>query len=167
MRLIIAIVLFLSLARPVSAEYVLPYPSYMPGNKLYRTSRLIDRIKQPFYFGNLSSFKYHLSLADKYLVEAKTLFEYKQYMLAQDALMRSDQEFTYVPFYLKRAKREGKDVSLLEQRLQEASVKHQEVLKALMTMLPNTFTWVPEKTESTILPIRQRLENSINIRSRL
>jgi len=90
---LVGIVIFLSVSPQVRAEYVLPYPSAMPGNKLYRIMRIIDELKKPLYFGSITRYKYHLSLADKYLVEAKTLFEYKQYLLAVDALERSDREF--------------------------------------------------------------------------
>lgn len=140
----------------VRAEYVLPYPSYMPGNKFYRVSRFIDRIKKPFYFGNISSYKYHLSLADKYLVEAKTLFEYKQYLLAIDALTRSDAEF---------AKAENKDVRNFETQLQEAAVAHQMVLKRLQEELPEQFLWTPEKDNPTSLPLKDLINTSITLRT--
>lgn len=140
----------------VRAEYVLPYPSYMPGNKFYRISRLIDRVKQPFYFGNISSYKYHLSLADKYLVEAKTLFEYKQYLLATDALTRSDVEF---------AKAKRNVVRYFETQFQEAAEAHQMVLKRLQEELPEQFLWTPEKDSPTYLPLKDLINTSITLRT--
>ncbi len=149
---------------PVRADYVLPYPSYMPGNKLYRVSRVLDSLKRYWYFGSIASFRYHLGLADKYLVEAKTLFEYKQYALAVDALKRSDVHVTLLPTYHKRAVQEGKDVSLLTVKLQDAMAVHGEVINRLIIELPEEFHWTPEKEEPTLLPIRKILAESIAIR---
>lgn len=149
----------------VRAEYVLPYPGYMPGNKLYRVSRLIDRLRGPFFFGNISAYKYHLGLSDKYLVEAKTLFEYKQYLLAYDALLRSDSEFARVPVYLKRAASEGKDTHAFVLGLREAAARHIQVLTGLQSGLPDTFEWKPEKSNATELPIKDMLRQSIMVRN--
>ncbi len=146
------------------AEYVLPYPSYMPGNKLYQVSRILDRVKQPFYFGNIGSYKYRLMLTDKYLVEAKTLFEYKQYLLAADALGRSDEQFRGVPAHLTRATQEGKDTMLLRAQFQEACDAHVRVLTKLVSSVPKTFTWQPEKVEKTELPIGEMLRDAIKLR---
>ena len=148
----------------VHAEYVLPYPGYMPGNKLYRLSCLIDWFKEPFFFGNISAYKYHLGLSDKYLVEAKTLFEYKQYLLASDALLRSDSAFARVPVYLKRAASEGKDMSAFTGLLREAASRHVQVLTGLEAGLPDTFEWTPEKTTATVLPMKDMLRQSIMVR---
>ena len=89
-RLIFLLILFVAFPSSVFADYTLPYPSYMPGNKLYKASRLFDELQKYWHWGNIASVKYRLKIADKYLVEAKVLFEYKQYVLALDALERSD-----------------------------------------------------------------------------
>lgn len=150
--------------KEVKAEHILPYPSFMPGNKLYWITRVFDKVKRPFYFGNISSYKYHLSLADKYLIEAKTLFEYKQYLLAVDALARSDVEFVNVPVYIKRAKAEHKDMRNFEIQYQEAAVVHQQVLERLLAELPDQFLWTPEKKSPTNLPLRDLIYKSISLR---
>lgn len=92
----------------VRADYVLPYPSVMPGNKLYRITRIVDQLKKYWYFGNIAQIKYHLGLSDKYLVEAKTLFEYKQYLLATDALKRSSDQFSQIHQYVIKAEAGGR-----------------------------------------------------------
>src|SRR5450759_5012191 len=77
----------------VYADYVLPYPSYMPGSSLYKVSRVVDLLKFYWSWGNIAQIKYHLALSDKYLIEAKTLMEYKQFLLGTDDLRRYDKEF--------------------------------------------------------------------------
>lgn len=136
-------------ASSVRADYVLPYPSYMPGNKLYKLTRIIDQLKKYWYFGDIAQEKYHLQLTDKYLVEAKTLFEYKQYLLGADALSRSDQQFRQLP---------------KNSLTHEAAVKHGEVLSQLLTIVPDEFNWSPEKSASTTLHLKDLLTASIEIR---
>ena len=146
MKKLLLLISFLALASSVRAEYVLPYPSFMPGNKLYRVTRIVDKLKNYWYFGTIAQAKYHLGLSDKYLVEAKTLFEYKQYLLAVDALGRSDDEFRKVS------------------KNPAAAQKHIEVLTQLLSLVPDTFTWTPEKSEATRLPLKDLLEASIRLR---
>src|SRR3989344_6985672 len=75
------------------SDYVLPYPSQMPGNKFYTINQVIEKVSYFWYFGSFGQFKYNLKKADKYLVEAKTLFEYKQFLLGYQALKKSDGHF--------------------------------------------------------------------------
>ncbi len=145
-RLFVMGFFFLLITIPVRAEYVLPYPSFMPGNKLYRLTRIIDKLKNYWYFGEIAQAKYHRGLSDKYLVEAKTLFEYKQYLLGGDALRRSDEEFAKTP------------------KNPEAAQKHIEILTGLLSIVPDSFTWTPEKAGSTELPLKDLLEASIRLR---
>jgi hypothetical protein len=149
----IFMLMFLFLPRVVRAEYMLPYPSYMPGNKLYTVSRIIDSFNSFWYFGNIAQIKYYLGLSDKYLVEAKTLMEYKQYLLASDALKRSDIQFTQLPEYFRKAEEKRIDTGQLKQLVQDSFSKHKEV--------EASFTWTPEKERPTELPLRQMIDDSI------
>src|SRR3989344_5659903 len=85
--------------------YVLPYPSSMPGNKLYKVHLFLESLEQYWYFGSFGQFKYSLKESDKYLVEAKTLFDYKQYILANKALQKSDIYFSRTFPFLVKAKK--------------------------------------------------------------
>jgi hypothetical protein len=158
------IVYCLLLIPSVHAEYVLPSPSYMPGNKIYKLTRIFDALKRYWFFGNIAQFKYHLGLSDKYLVEAKTLMEYKQYLLASDALVRSDKEFGKVAKYLHDAKQEGVDISQLKSTLSEAIRVHIDMLTKLKPVVPSQFTWTPEKDKPTELKLLDMLVTSIELR---
>src|SRR3990167_5335496 len=90
---IVLFILVLTFRAPTvfaESSYVLPYPAAMPGSIWYEIDLLKEKAYQFLYFGDLSQFAYNLSEADKYLVEAKTLFEYKQYLLGYQALLKSD-----------------------------------------------------------------------------
>lgn len=169
-RVVICLIFFLIISKSVTfayLSYVLPYPSAMPGNKVYILRLVLEQIEKYWYFGNLSQFKYNLSLSDRYLVEAKTLFEYNQFLLAYRALQKSDNYFSKTPYFLLLAKKEGKDISEKQAILLSASEKHQEVLKLLETQLPAVYTWTPEKEKSSTLQIKNSIERSIKIRQQI
>ena len=146
MRLFFIFLLVLFLQAPVYAEYVLPYPSYMPGHKLYKVSRILDDLKQYWYWGTIAQSKYHQGLSDKYLIEAKTLFEYKQYPLALDALRRSDQYFQ-------------------KNTPDAAREAHTRALTLLNAQLPESFVWQDERRPPIALDLLGALNRSIAIRN--
>lgn len=154
----------LSFVSPVFASYVLPYPSYMPGNKLYRISRLIDTVKNYWYFGNIAQLKYHMGLADKYLIEAKTLFEYQQYLLAVDALTRSGEQLKVIPVNYYRAIGQGKDIQQLKKAINEEIDVHNDLLNKLKNDLPSSFAWQPEREKTTELRLHELLDRAIQDR---
>lgn len=158
---------FMSHMSPVRADYVLPYPSYMPGNILYKVSRFLDSAKEYWYWGNIASIKYHLALSDKYIVEAKTLFEYKQYLLASDALGRSDKQLQTIPALLQKGTKEGEDMSQLRLIVREAMDMHMAVISTLKSQLPGEFIWKPEKVSETTIRIDEILTSSYEIRRRV
>lgn len=158
------IIIFLPAKAIAEWSYVLPYPSFMPGSKFYILSQVKDQILKYWYFGNIGQFKYNLMLSDKHLVEAKTLFEYKQYLLAERSSIKSDAYFIASYHFLGKAKHEGKNTSQKEQLLKDASLKHIEVLEKIKKEVPEQFTWRPEKDKPSLLYLWNSLRKSIDIR---
>jgi len=144
----------------IQASYVLSYPSFMPGNKLYKISRIVDQLNNWWYFGNIAQIKYHLGLSDKYLVEAKTLFEYKQYLLGVDALKRSTKQFQTLPLFVKQGISENKNMNSLISTISEAVVIHRSVLQEMKISCPEIFEWVPEKRAATELKLHDELDKA-------
>jgi len=169
MKKIIIVLFLIFFINPVRtyADYVLPYPSFMPGSKFYQIEKVKEKLEEFWSWGSLSSFKYNLQLADKYLVEAKTLFEYKQYPLALNALKRSNTSFQKLSSLLIKASHEGKDISVFSNALKDASLKHQEILTVLSSSLPSHFNWVAERENPQNLPIFITLEKSLKIRRKI
>lgn len=149
-----------------SSSYVLPYPSTMPGNFTYKIHLVWEKVMQYWYFGNFGQFDYNLKESDKYLVEAKTLFEYNQYLLGYSALQKSNQYFTNTLPNLLKAQQTGEDISQKRQLLHEAALKHIEVLQKMLTETPATFTWTPEKTSASNLDIHALINQGITIRQK-
>lgn len=165
---VIFLVIFLLPHKMVFAEsnYVLPYPSAMPGSVSYKFHKILEFVSRYWYFGNFGQFTYNLKESDKYLVEAKTLFEYKQYLLGTKSLKESDSYFINTAPFLTKAKAEHKDISQEELVLREDSLKQIEVLMKLEQDIPESFTWSPEKSKPTDLPLKKSIDESIRIRKR-
>lgn len=147
------------------SSHVLPYPSFMPGNVFYSPKETIDNLKQYFYFGDFAQFKYHLAQSDKYLVEAKTLFEYKQYLLAVKSLSNSDEHIRKASTALFYANRNNKILSEKQNLLREAALKHIEILQDLEKIVPSSFLWNPEKGVPTDFSLEKIINNSILLRN--
>src|SRR3989344_9446436 len=112
--ILLSFLVFLNITGLIYAQsaYVLPYPSEMPGSRFYKAQEFVEKISKFWYFGNFGHFKYSLKNSDKYLVEAKTLFEYDQFLLGQKSLKKYNTYFSRLPYYLEQSKTEGKDISL-------------------------------------------------------
>lgn len=155
---------FLLLSALVLPAYVLPYPGAMPGNKAYSLKQIVDTVSQYWAFGSFARHKYELTLSDKKLVEAKTLFEYQQYLLALKALESSNLHFKRAAEFLARAGKEGKDLTQKTANFQAAAARHKEVLAALGKNLPESFFWQPEKKSGTELNLKAVIEEAIKLR---
>lgn len=149
------------------SAYVLPYPSFMPGSKFFAISQIWDEIKKYWYFGDFGQFSYNLKQSDKYLVEAKTLFEYRQYLLGTNALGKSDNYFNNIPKTLSNAKVKKKNITQKQNILKNAVLEHVEVLKKIKQEIPPTFQWVPEKKSPTTLFLHKLLDKSIQMRRQI
>lgn len=136
----------------------------MPGSKLYTLHRVWDWALQFWYFGDFAQFTYTLNESDKYLVEAKTLFEYKQYLLGYNALHESDTYFSRLPLLLKNAKNKNKNISQKTLLFKSASKKHIEVLILILEEVPKEFIWTPEKQPPVTLYLHEVIQNAITLR---
>lgn len=167
---VIIIILFIAIliSSPVYAQssYVLPYPSQMPGSLSYKIHLIYENFSRYWYFGDFGQFYYNLKLTDKYLIEAKTLFEYKQYLLGFKALKKSDQYFVRTLPNLIRAKESGKSILLKKEVFIKASLKHMEVLREMEKSIPSTFVWEPEGSAPTTLNLKESLDKSIQLRKK-
>lgn len=160
------ILLIFSSSAFAQSSYVLPYPSSMPGSFLYKPRLVLEKLTKYWYFGSFGQFSYSLKQSDKYLVEAKTLFEYKQYLLAYNALQKSDEYFKKALPSLEKAKREGKDITYNRFILSSAAQKHTEILRALEKDVPEEFIWKPEREAPSVLKIRIAIQSSTRLRAK-
>lgn len=165
---IIYLILFILLIPQAQAvsDYVLPYPSFMPGSIFYKLDLAREYILKFWYFGDFGQFTYNLKESDKYLVQAKTLYEYNQFLLATQALKKSDNFFGETLKYLNSARKSGKNINGENNLLKSAAAKHIEVLKKLARDLPSEAIWEPEKETAHLLKIKNDINISIKIREK-
>jgi hypothetical protein len=136
----------------------------MPGGLQYKMHLVWEKLMSYWYVGSFAQFEYNLKESDKYLVEAKTLFAYSQYLLGMQALMKSNEYFSKVNPQLQAARKEGKDISQKQQILKEAAAKHTEVLEKMIGETPEHVIWDPEKQAASYLPIHDLIYQSLNLR---
>lgn len=148
-----------------ASDYVLPYPSFMPGHKLYAVRQLLEKVQELWYFGDMSRVKYHQQMADKYLVEAETLFNYNQALLASFALQKSNSHFAEAVLYERNVVYDHKDKGEQKQKLKQAGEKHKEILESLTQKLPKEIVWTEEKKQPETIPIESLLKQSSVIRT--
>ena len=147
-----------------AADYVLPYPSYMPGHPLYQLSTWWDDLGVYWNFGDIAGIKYQRVMADKYLVEAKTLFGYGQYKLAIAALDKSDTHFAKAIVHAIEIKYKQKDDDSQKELLISQAEKHIEIIGTLSEQFPESIIWDDERTGSENLPISMLFTKSKTIR---
>lgn len=160
------IIIFFFKTTPALAEssYVLPYPPPMPGSFLYKIRLVSEQIQKYWYFGNFGQFSYNLKQSNKYLVQAKTLFEYKQYLLGLEALKKSDVYFKKSPSFIAYAKKENKNIDRQQKILKDAALKHIEVLNGIKNNAPKEIIWNAEKSQPIKIFLSNSLEEAIRIR---
>jgi len=148
-----------------AADYVLPYPSYMPGHVLYVPQKIVDQVQEWWYFGWIGQSIYHRELSDRYLVEADTLFRYNQHKLASEALALSNAHFLQELLTVDDLDSEGYDNGLQRLLLIKQAQAHADMLEHLDEILPKQITWEQEKKDAVVLPLGLLVRQSIIIRS--
>ena len=148
-------------------SYVLPYPSLLPGNKFYSISQLWESAERFWYFGDFGQITFTLKLADKYLVEAKTLFEYEQYLLGYNALQKSNLYFSQLPTLLSSAQLHGKRIAEFDSKIKNAAKKHNEELERIKQEIPEAFLWSPEYSPPQNLLLHKEIDRAITIRGKV
>jgi hypothetical protein len=144
----------------------LPYPSYLPGNKLYRISEIIDGAKRYWYFGTLTQLKYAREMADKRIVEAKTLFEYKQYALGVRALKKSNIFISEIPLLLLCLTNEKKNNPEIIRKIEEQMNSHLDVLARMFSEVPDRIEWTEEKQTPREIHFSKLYEEAVAVRAK-
>ncbi len=162
------LIFFFAMMGSVYAEssYVLPYPPSMPGSFAYKLRLVYENLSKYWHFGNFGQFEYNLKMADKYLVEAKTLLEYKQYLLGYKSLQKSDFYFSNILPNLIKAEKNNKDIVQKNLVLKQAAGKHIETLEKMELNTPAIFIWQPEKALPTTLYLKKAIISSALLRKK-
>ncbi len=162
--LLLTMVLFTAPNSIAASDYVLPYPPAMPGSTTYILRRIQEKALAFWYFGEFGQFAYNRMLSDKYLVQAKILFEYHQYLLGIKALKESNIYFLQTNEVLAHTplKKNGRPGEVL--LLKRQAEKHIEILKAIERFLPKKYKWEDERKHPIDLNFTNEIQEAIEIR---
>jgi hypothetical protein len=112
----------------------------------------------------VSQLKVHRSLSDKYFVESKILFEYKQYSLAVNALVRSNIELERLPRIFEAVIKEKKEIHRIFTETKEDMTVQIQLLQQMKEIFPIQYSWEPENQQASVLKIGEEIDNAIFIR---
>src|SRR3990167_5148581 len=114
----------------LTVKYDLPYPGMLPDSPFYKLKVLRDKIMLVLIQDPMKKVEFHLLLADKRISMSKSLVCKGKIELAKETALKGENEYTLITFLLKDVeKKPGKQ---LFDRLQNAALKHQEVLNEIV-----------------------------------
>ncbi len=138
-KIIIAVLIFFlftntSFAQETSTvsanvRYDLAYPGMLPDSPFYKIKVLRDKIILTLKRDPIKKVEYHLLLTDKRIHMAKMLAEKNEVELAKETALKGENEYTLLVNTLKDARK--KPSKELFEKLEKASMKHQEVLNEI------------------------------------
>lgn len=122
---------FASMTSTVSAnvKYDLAYPGMLPDSPFYKIKVLRDKAILSLKRDPIKKVEYHLLLADKRIYMAKLLTEKNEIELAKETALKGENEYTLLVNTLKDSRK--KPSKELFEKLNKASLKHQEVLEEI------------------------------------
>jgi len=112
-------------------DYVLPYPGVLPDSPFYTIKMIRDRIVLLLTTDPINKTEKLLLYADKRLGAAQALFEGNKANLGASTVTKAEKYLEQAATEYQQAKKTNKDVSLLFQKLNLATLKLEEVLNGL------------------------------------
>lgn len=139
------------------SSYFLAYPGILPDNPLYKIKMIRDRLKIWFTGETVEKASLYLLYSDKRLGAGKILIEGGKPELGIPTLVKGERYFESAILETEKAKREGKDISLLQNSLKEASLKHEEILNEIMEKVDPSGKSAVEDIVKYMSPIKAKL----------
>lgn len=109
-----------------TVAYDLAYPGMLPNSPFYKIKVLRDKVVLTLKRDPIKKVEYHLILADKRIHMAKILAEKNEIELAKETVLKGENEYTLLVNILKNERK--KPPKELYEKLEKASLKHQEIL---------------------------------------
>ncbi|MBU2577812.1 hypothetical protein KKA69_03180 [Patescibacteria group bacterium] len=139
------------------SNYFLVYPGILPDNPLYKVKMVRDRIRIWFTRETLKRTNLFLLYSDKRLGAGKILIEGGKPELGIPTLVKGERYFEKAILEAEKAKKEGRDIALLQTALKEASLKHEEVLNELKEKVDSSGKSAIEDLLKYMSPVKAKL----------
>lgn len=123
-----------TVAATSASTYKLVHPGMLPDNPLYKLKVLRDTIMLSIIQSPLKKAEYRLLLADKQIGMVPLLVAKGNTTLAKETVLKGENQMTLITFLFKDTG--TKPEKELYDRLIQASLKHQEVLREVQKLVP-------------------------------
>lgn len=137
-------------ASPSFIKYDLAYPGLLPDNPLYKLKVLRDKIMINFITDPRKKIDFYLLQTDKGILAAAMLIDKNKIDLASQTALKAEHNYTMLVMELNQLPNKPK--ADFYNRLQKASLKHQEVLNAIIKRVPSD----KQKVFETVLDFSKR-----------
>lgn len=139
-------------------QYYLPYPGILPDHPLYPLKMVRDRIWLWLTTDVLRKTEVLLLFSDKRLGAARALVEGNKVDLGITTLEKAEKYLERAVIQFQGAKKKGKDVSKISEKLQIASQKHYEVIEKISESLTGEAKTVAESLLRYPKEVLRRIE---------
>lgn len=113
-----------------SVNYNLPYPGILPDHPLYPIKVVRDKLYDFFLRDLIKKTEFKLLMADKRLGMGIALMDKGKPELAEQTISKGTKYYEEAVLTLYKAEQEGRDVSIVKNKLIDASKKYQEIILA-------------------------------------
>jgi len=119
-----------------TVDYYLPYPGILPDNMLYPLKMARDRVWLFLTIDPLKKGEKLLLFSDKRLGAGKTLIEGGKVELGISTITKGEKYLEEAIAQAERARKKGKETTALYEKLEKATLKHQEILTEVLPKVP-------------------------------
>ncbi len=117
-------------ATPTPVDYKLAYPGLLPDNPLYKLKVLRDKIVLQFITDPMRKIDFYLLQTDKGILAANMLVDKNEIALAGQTALKAENNYTLLTNELPNLPK--KPDAAFFNKLQTASLKHQEILNGII-----------------------------------
>ncbi len=134
----------------VESKYILAYPGILPDNPLYKLKVLRDKLIPIFISNPQKKIEFYLLQTNKGIAATAALVTKGNVKLAKETALKAEHNYTLLTYEVKKNK--WKIDSNYYATLEEAALKHQEVLNGIIEKVPSA----DQETFKTVLYFSQR-----------
>jgi len=114
-------------------EYQLPYPGILPDHPLYRLKMVRDKIWGFLIRDPLKKSQWSLLMADKRIWASEMLVDKEKFDLAVSTATKAEKYLEQAVNQAYQAEKMGKGEKAFFEKIQRASLKHEEILQGILT----------------------------------
>ena len=135
---------------PTPVDYQLPFPGILPDHPLYLLKRVRDWLLITLNNNPVTKTETKLLFADKKIAMAQSLFDKKEYSLAADILLESQNDLLEAGKYLPKMLKENSLPAGLADKIELSAKKHKEIISKI-NITSSKSTWKEQLEKASLL----------------